>query len=224
MGEQRLKRTAICLGLAWLVLAGALAQTPPSHHHDFAGAEHWAKIFDDPARDDWQRPHQVIQALALAPDAVVADIGAGTGYFTVRIARMIPAGHVVAEDVEPEMIKYVSQRIKRESLPNVTPLLGQPDDPRLPVPVDLVLVVDTYHHIDGRQAYFRRLQGHLKPAGEVAIIDFTKDSPIGPPPSERLAADDVKKEMAQAGYALAAEHAFLPDQYFLIFRRAAAGR
>jgi SAM-dependent methyltransferase len=219
-----MKSTAICLGLVCLGVAGALAQTPASHHHGFAGADEWARIFDDPERDAWQRPHQVIEALRLSSNAVVADIGAGTGYFTVRIARMIPAGHVVAEDIEPDMIKYVSQRIKRENLPNVTPLLGQPDDPRLPVPVDLALVVDTYHHIDGRQAYFRRLQGHLKPAGEVAIIDFTKDSPIGPPPAERLAADDVKKEMAQAGYALAAEHTFLPNQYFLVFKRTVARR
>ena len=215
-----MKRTAICLTLACVALASALAQTPPSHHHSFADADRWAKIFDDPARDDWQRPHQVIQALRLAPDAAVADIGAGTGYFTVRIAHMTPGAHVYAEDIEPDMIKYISERIRRERLSNVTPLLGRPDDPMLPVSVDLALVVDTYHHIGDRQAYFRRLRERLKPAGEVAIIDFTKSSSVGPPPAERLAADEVKNEMAQAGYALAAEHSFLPNQYFLIFRRA----
>ena len=208
----------ILFGLAALILTVASAQTPPSHHHGFAEAEQWAKVFDDPARDSWQKPHEVIQALALAPDAVVADIGAGTGYFAVRIAHMTPGGRVYAADIEPDMIKYLSERVKRENLPNVTPLLAKADDPMLPVPVDLALIVDTYHHIGGRKAYFRRLKDHLKLAGRVAIIDFTKDSPIGPPARERLTADDVKKEMAQAGYALAAEQALLPNQYFLIFR------
>ena len=216
-----MRHSTILLGLAGLILTVASAQTPPSHHHGFAGADHWARIFDDPARDDWQRPHQVIEALHLAPNAVVADIGAGTGYFTVRIARMIPAGRVVAEDIEPDMIEHISERVKRENLPNVTPLLGKADDAMLPAPVDLVLLVDTYHHISDREAYFRRLASHLKTQGEVAIIDFTTDSPIGPPPGERLATADVKQEMARAGYALAAEHRFLPNQYFLIFRRSA---
>jgi len=211
------ERLVVCL-LACLLAGGAWAQTPPTHGHSFAGAQQWAKVFDDPARDSWQQPHEVIQALALAPDAVVADIGAGTGYFTVRIAHMTPGGHIYAVDIEPDMIKYLSDRAQRENLPNVTPLLAKADDPMLPVPVDLALIVDTYHHIGGRRAYFRRLKDHLKLAGRVAIIDFTKDSPIGPPARERLAADDVKKEMAQAGYTLAAEHGFLPNQYFLIFR------
>ena len=212
------KRAIIGWGFAGLLLAGVAAQTPHTHEHGFAGAEHWAAVFDDPARDSWQQPHEVIQALALAPDAIVADIGAGTGYFTARIAHMTPGGRVYAVDIEPDMIKYLSARAQRETLPNVTPLLARADDPMLPVPVDLALVVDTYHHIRDREAYFRRLKGHLKPAGRVAVIDFTKHSPIGPPAGERLAADDVKKEMAQAGYALAAEHKFLPNQYFLVFK------
>jgi cyclopropane fatty-acyl-phospholipid synthase-like methyltransferase len=213
-----MKRTLIGLGLAGLVLVGAPAQTPPSHHHDFANADQWARIFDDPARDGWQRPHEVIQALRLAPDARVADIGAGTGYFTVRIARMTPGGHVYAVDIERDMIQHLSERAKREKLPNVTPVLGKADDPMLPDPVDLALVVDTYHHIGDREAYFHRLKAHLKPTGEVAIIDFTKDSPIGPPPGERLTVDEVKREMTQAGYVLSAQPGFLPNQYFLIFR------
>jgi SAM-dependent methyltransferase len=213
------KRATSAWGLAFLVLAGAWAQDPPTHEHGFAGAEHWATILDDPARDRWQRPHEVIQALALAPDAVVADIGAGTGYFTVRIARMTPGGRVYAVDIEPDMIQHLAVRARLENLQNVTPLLGEPNDPMLRDPVDLALLVDTYHHIGDREAYFRRLKGHLKRTGEVAIIDFTADSPIGPPPGERLAAGDVKKEMARAGYSLAAEHTFLPNQYFLVFRQ-----
>jgi ubiquinone/menaquinone biosynthesis C-methylase UbiE len=210
---------AILLLSATLTVCAASAQTPPSHQHDFAGADQWARIFDDPARDAWQQPHRVIETLHLAPDAVVADIGAGTGYFAMRIAGMNPGGHVYAEDIEPDMIRYLSERAKREGLANVTPLLGGAQDAMLPKEVDLALVVDTYHHIGDREAYFRRLAGRLKQGGEVAIIDFRRDSPVGPPTAERIAPDEVKKEMGQAGYQLAAQHTFLPNQYFLIFRR-----
>lgn len=204
-----------------LVLLGftaAFAQTPHTHEHRFSGAERWARVFDDPARDRWQKPDEVIAALALAPDATVADIGAGTGYFAVRLARAVPKGRVYAVDIEPDMIRYLGERARRESLPNLQPVLGKPDDPQLPEPVDRVLIVDTYHHIGGRVAYFGRLRERLKPGGEVAIVDFTLDSPVGPPRSARIAADAVRAEMQRAGYALAARHDFLPHQYFLVFR------
>jgi cyclopropane fatty-acyl-phospholipid synthase-like methyltransferase len=203
-------------GLACAASVGA--QTPHTHQHSFAGAEHWAQVFDDPARDAWQKPHQVVESLKLAPDAVVADIGAGTGYFAVRLAHMTPKGRVYAVDIEPDMIKYVGERAQKSGLANLTPVLAAPDDPRLPAKVDLVLMVDTYHHIGQRDAYFRKLAGYLKPGGAVAIIDFTKTSPVGPPPESRLAPGDVKAEMQRAGYALAQEYTFLPNQYFLVFR------
>ena len=216
--SRRAQRALAAGALAFVLASAALAQEPDGHHHRFADAAQWAKVFDDPERDRWQRPDEVVAALRLAPDAKVADIGAGTGYFAVRIARAVPRGHVYAVDIEPDMVRYVSERAGRESLPNVTAVLAAPDDPKLPVAVDRVLVVDTYHHIEGREAYFRRLKSRLKPGGEVAIIDFTKESPIGPPAGMRLEPDAVKQEMARAGYALSAERAPLPNQYFLVFR------
>lgn len=200
------------------MMALAAAQTPHTHRHGFAGAEHWAKVFDDPARDAWQKPHEVIEALKLAPDAVVADIGAGTGYFAVRLAHMTPQGRVYAVDIEPDMVKYLRSRAEKSGVRNLTAVQGAPDDPRLPAPVDLALLVDVYHHVERREAYFKRLAGALKPGGAVAIIDFTLDSPVGPPRSARMPASQVKQEMQRAGYALAAEHTFLPNQYFLVFR------
>ena len=89
-------------------LAGAAAQAPATHQHSFSGAEHWAPVFDDPNRDAWQKPHEVIQALALKPNAVLADIGSGTGYFAVRFARMLAQGRVYGVDVEPDMVKYLA--------------------------------------------------------------------------------------------------------------------
>src|SRR5205085_2969879 len=136
------------------VAAGALAQAPQNHQHTFEDAGRWAGVFDDPKRDEWQKPHEVILALALAPDAVVADIGAGTGYFAVRFARMLPKGKVYAADIEPDMVRHLTQRAKREQLANVFAVQSAPDDARLPEKVDLALLVDTYHHIDDRSRYF----------------------------------------------------------------------
>ena len=189
-----------------------------THQHSFADAEKWAHVFDDPQRDAWQKPHEVIAALALPPRSVVADVGAGTGYFSARLANMLKGGRVYAVDVEPAMVKHLAERAKREKLPNMQAVLGTADDARLPAKVDLVLLVDVYHHIEQRSAYFRKLRASLKPGGRVAIIDFRLDAPAGPPRAERIAPERVKEELRAAGFALASEHAFLPYQYFLVFQ------
>jgi len=206
--------------LAGIGIEPAFAQTPSTHQHGFGGAEHWARVFDDPGRDAWQKPHQVIQALNLAPNAVVADIGSGTGYFSIRLAHFVPKGRVFGVDIEPDMVKYLADRAKRDGLTNVTAVSGRPDDARLPAKVDVAIMVDVFHHIADRDQYFRKLRESLKPGGRVAIIDYKKDSPMGPPASERITADGVKAELRAAGYALVKEHDFLPNQYFLIFRAA----
>ena len=210
-------RTLIVLAL----FAGAAgAQSPSTHQHSFGDAEKWSHVFDDPKRDAWQKPHEVIQALALRPDAVVADIGSGTGYFAVRLASMLSKGRVYGVDVEPDMVKYLAERAKREKRVNLVAVAGAPDDPRLPEKTDLILLVDAFHHIDERERYFRRLQASLKPGGRIAIIDFRLDSPEGPPPAARIAPEKVIAEMKAAGYALAKQHGFLPNQYFLLFEPA----
>jgi len=160
----------------------------------------------------------VIQALALKPDAVVADIGSGTGYFAARFAHMVPKGRVYGVDTEPAMVKYLGERAARDGLKNLTAVAGAPGDPRIPEKADLIIMVDVYHHVEDRERYFVRLRDSLKSGGNVAIIDFRLDSPQGPPKSARIAPDQVKAELARAGYALVKEHTFLPNQYFLIFR------
>jgi cyclopropane fatty-acyl-phospholipid synthase-like methyltransferase len=206
--------------LTGLLTGSAAAQAPHTHEHSFGGAEQWAKVFDDPKRDAWQKPHEVIQALALKPDAVIADIGSGTGYFSVRFANMTPKGRVYGVDTEPDMVKYLAERAKREGLKNVTAVAGAPDDPRLPEKADLIILVDVYHHVGDRERYFRQLQKSLRPGGRIAVIDFRMDSPVGPPQSARIAPERVKDELKRAGYTLAQEHAFLPNQYFLVFQPA----
>jgi SAM-dependent methyltransferase len=209
-----LRLLALTCGIVCLPVS---AQSPHAQEHRFSGAEHWARVFDDPARDAWQKPHEVIEALALAPDAAVADIGSGTGYFAARLAHFVPRGRVYGVDTEPDMVKYLAERAKREGLANVESVAGKPDDPRLPVKVDLVLLVDVYHHIGNREAYFGKLRASLKPGARLAIIDFREDAPMGPPKRERIAPARVKAELARAGYAPVKEHAFLPNQYFLVF-------
>ena len=199
------------------------AQAPHTHQHSFSGAEHWARVFDDPERDAWQKPHQVIEALALKPDAVAADIGSGTGYFAVRLAHFVPQGRVYAVDIEPDMVQYLADRARREGLDNLAAVTGAPDDARLPRKVDLVLMVDTYHHIARREDYFRKLARSLNPGGRVAIIDFNAQSAMGPPPGARIAKARVLVEMEGAGYRLVGEHDFLPNQYFLVFQSRGEG-
>ena len=211
---------AVCLaGIA----AGQAAQQQKSrpdhmeHHFDPAAS---AKSFDDPARDAWQMPDRVIATLALKPGQIVADIGSGTGYFSVRLAKSAAAPKVYGADIEPEMVKYLRERAAKEGLTNVVAVQAAADSPNLPEPVDVVLIVDTYHHIGDREAYFRKLAKSLKPGGRVAIIDFKPDSPEGPPKEFRFSPDKFKSEMSKAGYRLASKYDFLPRQQFLIFEPA----
>ena len=215
--SRRAAVTVLALSAA-LFAAPAAAQSPHTHQHSFGDAEKWSKVFDDPKRDAWQKPHEVIQALALKPDAVIADIGAGTGYFSVRFAHMVPKGRVYGVDTEPDMVKHLAERAKRNGLANLSAVAGAPDSPRLPEKADVIVLVDVYHHVEARERYFRNLQDALKPGGRVAIIDFHLDSPVGPPKRARMPPEQVKAEMKSAGYVLAAEHAFLPNQYFLVFQ------
>ena len=178
-----LKPLALASSCLLLLTIGTAAQQQPAKpdhmQHKFDDPARFAKSFDDPARDTWQMPARVIDALALKPGMKVADVGAGTGYFSMRLAR-VPVS-VFAVDVEPAMIDYLKKRAAGEKLSNVTPVLASATSPNLPEPVDVVLVVDTYHHLPNRPAYFRELRKSLTPGGRVAIIDFRKSAPDGPP-------------------------------------------
>jgi SAM-dependent methyltransferase len=193
------------------------------YHHSFRNAETWAKEFDNPDRDSWQKPDQVVEILQLAPTTRVADIGAGTGYFSVRIARLVPDGKVFAVDIEPDMLRYLGERAHHEHLHVLKPVRANVRSPNLPAQVDIALLVDTYHHIDDRVAhFFSRLKSSLRPGGRLAIVDFKVDAPEGPPPEHRIPPEKVTAELEQAGYALVATYDFLPRQYFLVFQKKAS--
>lgn len=195
----------------------AHAEPHHGHHHRFDDAAKWAKVFDDPARDAWQRPGAVVGAMAIAPGMRVADIGAGTGYFEPHLARAVgPTGRVIAADVEPDMVRWIGDRAAREALGNVEARLGAPDDPKLaPSSVDRVLVVDTWHHVDDRAAYAKKLAAALAPGGAVYIVDFTKEAPHGPPAAARLSPEQVAADLAGAGLTVRRIDAGLPYQYVI---------
>jgi SAM-dependent methyltransferase len=186
----------------------------------FEAAETWAAHFDDPRRDSWQLPDSVVGLLVSREDLAVLDIGSATGYFPVRFARRLPRGIVFGADIEPSMVFYLNDRARREGLPNLVSILAEPSDPHLPQSVDLVFICNTYHHIDRRIDYFARLKAQLRPNAQVAVVDYRIDSRRGPP--HKLHREAVIREMSAAGYELATEHTFLPEQYFLVFRLAGA--
>lgn len=185
--------------------------------HRFDDADAWAAQFEDPERDAWQKPQEVIDALALAPDAKVADIGSATGYFPVRVARAVPTGHVYGADVESSMVDYLNKRAEKEEIGNLTSHLAEFADPKIPAPVDVIMVVNTYHHIEARAVYFAKLKPSLKPGGRIAIIDFTRASKMGPEAAEKIPAEQVQAELKEAGFTLVQSHTFLPEQFFLVF-------
>ncbi len=194
--------------------AGA-PSTPAPLVHRFEHADEWAKRFDDPSRDAWQRPSDVIAAMKITPGMTVADIGAGTGYFEPWLSRAVgSSGVVLALDVEPDMVRYMKERAERERWGNVKPAQVATDDPELPAgKVDRILIVDTWHHIPARDAYAKKLRAALAPRGTVTVVDYTKESTHGPPPEHRLTAEQVIGELRGAGLRAAVVPAGLPEQY-----------
>lgn len=185
-------------------------------HKDFSDAQAFSKAFDDPARDAWQRPAEVVELLHLEPGSVVADLGAGTGYFVGWLSRAVgEQGKVLALDVEPKMIEFLGQRARQQGLDNVIPRLVPVDDPQLePGSVSRVLIVNTWHHIDERSRYATKLASALGAGGEIWIVDFTLDSEVGPPARFRLSPEQVMSELESAGLraeVVAGEQ--LPKQY-----------
>ncbi|MGJ5816816.1 class I SAM-dependent methyltransferase [Paludibaculum fermentans] len=209
--SRSLLRLAAAVSL--LPVAGLNAQVQHQHHPPQSSGE-YAKVLEDPTRDAWQKPHEVVMALELKASDTVADIGAGTGYFSRRFANH--AGKVYAVDIDRDLLALAAKGAPA----NMSTILAQPDDPKLPAAgIDTIFLCDVLHHISDRPAYYGKLRGALKPGGRIVIVDFyKKELPVGPPPAMKLSDDEVKKEFAAAGFRLVKSHDFLPHQYFLVFQ------
>jgi ubiquinone/menaquinone biosynthesis C-methylase UbiE len=194
-------------------LIAASGQVPHQHHPP--NSEEYAKVLEDPSRDEWQKPHEVVMALNLKSTETVADIGSGTGYFARRFANH--AAKVYAVDIDEKLLEIA----REASLPNLETVLAAPDDPHLPsANIDTIFFCDVLHHIDNRPAYYAKMAKALKGGGRVVVIDFNaKDSPVGPPQAMKLSEEQVISEFGMAGFALAKRLDILPYQYFLFFER-----
>ena len=188
---------------------------------DFSGIERWVERFEDPEREAWQQPERVVAALGLERGDVVADVGAGTGYFVPWLSAAVgDSGTVFAADVEPDMVEYLRERADRQDLVNVVPVLCSYDDPRLPAhSTDVVLFVNTWHHVEDRVAYAERLRDDLRPGARLVLVDYDKnpERPHGPPPEHCLSPEEAIAELEQAGWWLTKRHDFLRWQYVLEF-------
>lgn len=173
--------------------------------HTFEDPQAWTAQFESPERTAWQRPDAVVESLALAPNSKIADLGAGTGYFAVRFAAKVPEGKVYAVDIEPNMVAWLAERAEQAGLTNLEAVQADPNDPRLPGPVDVAFMCNVFHHLADAKAYFEAVAGKLEPEGRVVIVEFRKDNPDdapGPPASMRLDTAQIVEIMAAAGYTL----------------------
>jgi predicted methyltransferase len=211
----------ILLAAPWPVVAPQNQQGSRGTHGNPADLDAYVARLIDPARDQWQRPAEVMAALALKRGQTACDIGAGPGYFTLRLAEAVgPEGRVYAVDIETRILAALRDRLAESGTANVVPILGLPGDPFLPpATCDVALIVDTYHHFPDGPAYLRRLARSLKPGGRIVNIDYDKrPTPVGPPLDHRLSRPEFIKEAAAAGLEVVGEPILLPYQYVLILQ------
>jgi len=213
--------TLVGLLLAVVAHAQDAAKRDPQQMHRLHNDPNaYMKALEDPKRDEYQKPHEVLTALNIKPGEAIADIGAGTGYFTFRLAHFVGAkGKVYAVDVSPDMIRHINRRIRDTKSANVVSILAELDDPLLPDrSVNRIFICDVWHHVENQAKYLSLLKKMLKPGGEIVMIDFhKKELPFGPPLQMKIAREDLIKQMEANGFRIAKEHTFLPYQYFLVF-------
>jgi SAM-dependent methyltransferase len=228
--DSKLRSVRLRIVAVWMFLAAtvAFAQTvaAPGVHpvsgRRFANVMGWqgADWLERSEREIEEEPDKALDALGTLTGLTVADVGAGSGYFTVRLAsRVGPKGRVYANDLQPEMLKMLAARLLRERLPNVTMVHGLVDDPRLPAAsVDLILMVDVYHEFSEPQKMLRALRAALKPDGRLVLLEYRKEDPDVPIRLEhKMSVAEARMELEAEGLTLARVDARLPRQHILIF-------
>lgn len=227
--SSRVFRVFVCF-VALAMVASAQQQKPPvakQRNGLFAPLD--LGLLDAPDRDQWQKPDQIMDALRIADGSVVADLGAGGGWFTLRLARRVgPRGRVFAEDIQPQMLERISRLVVREQISNVTTVLGTPADPRLPTSVDAALIVDSYHEMELENgarrdpvALLQSVARSLTPPGLLGIVDFKPGGGgPGPAPDERPDPRAIIRACDAAGLQFIRREEVPPFEFLLIFGRA----
>lgn len=191
----------------------------------FAETEKYVELLERPDRARWQKPDEVVAALHLTGKETVADVGAGSGYFTFRFARALPRGKVIAIDVDPEMVRHVHHEVLSENITNVEAVLADPKDPSVGGAADVVFVCNVIHHVEGREAWLRRMFTEMKPGARLVVIEFKEgELPVGPPDAMKIPKAKLTAMLRDAGFAPRSEdEELLPYQIFLVFEKPSAG-
>jgi len=218
--------------MASLVLVLSLAAAAPAPAQLSAGDQRrpapvmgigGADWLERPGRDEEQRPDEIIRTMGLRNGDVVADLGAGTGYFTRRLAKAVsPSGRVYAVDIQPEMLSLLKNNVEKAGIRNVVTVLGETDDPKLPKKsLDWVLLVDVYHELQQPKATLAKIREALKPTGKVALVEYRLEglTALHIREEHRMSTSQVLAEWTPAGYRLVTLHEFLPVQHFFVFEK-----
>ncbi len=234
MKQNYFKKTPVLLSIALLLPAflltncsnnqkqlaaeqSSIKQHIPASQQRFSDIDKWILLFEGDKRDEYQKPVVVVNAMNLKQGDVVADIGAGTGYFTRRFAVAAgPNGKALGLDIEESMVNHMNEEAKSMGLKNYEARVVKTDDPELAAnSVDVIFLCNTYHHIENRVDYFRNISMSLKSNGRIIIVDFYRDTDFGPPRDHKMAKEVVHEEMHRAGYSLRQDLKVLPEQYYL---------
>ena len=235
-----LVRLMLCLGLV-LGACGVIADADLEHSHYTIGlptrdgigkfymgreishvmGHLGAGWLERPERERQERTDLLIAGLNLSEDFVVADIGAGTGYFSFPVAQRVPQGRVLSVDIQPEMLALIEQRKARENVANLETILGEEDDPKLPNnEIDLAFIVDAYHEFSFPREMGERLKEALTPGGQLVLVEYRAEDPRVPiKPLHKMSEKQVKQEMAAIGLTWVRTESYLPHQHVLIFQK-----
>jgi 2-polyprenyl-3-methyl-5-hydroxy-6-metoxy-1,4-benzoquinol methylase len=216
----KIRKSLFSLLLALPMLIASAQQQPPPQGQSRGGrsADEYIKLLESERRIEGLQVTNIIKTLKVRSGQRIADIGAGSGLFTRPLAhRAGDKGVVYAVDIDTELLKYVEKTAKEQNLSNIKTILGATDDPKLPEAVDLIVIIDTLHHISNQAAYLKGLKKYLKPDGRIAILDFSKDWPAG---HEKMAytVETLDGWMSAAGFKRVEKHDFLDNNFFVVYR------